>query len=92
MSSNHMIHVRLADGAADAGRADFSISPKTKIIRIEKEAELLRLITEPLDLCQTYWLSYRGEKRAIQPDEALNQFTSQKELGCSWNEERTIFR
>ena len=92
MSSNHMIDVRLADGAADAGRADFSISPKTKIIRIEKESEFLRLITEPLELSQTYWLNYRGEKRAVQPDEVLNQFSSQKEMGCTWNEERTIFR
>jgi pullulanase len=88
----NMIEVGLDDNQATPGSSDFTITPRIKVKRIEKQPGLVRLFTETLALDKSYTLEYKGEKKEIQPGDVLDDFYSQKELGCTWNEDRTIFR
>ncbi|MBD3376360.1 pullulanase [candidate division KSB1 bacterium] len=71
---------------------DIEIRPQLKIIKIKQLLNSVKLITEPLDLTLTYYIKIHGFEKEIQPDGVFQAFKSEKELGCTWNHEMTLFR
>jgi pullulanase len=92
ISSLTTIDVRIQDGPANPGAGDFAIQPGVSIKNVVLNQGVVRLFTTPLDLTQSYTITCKGVKKELQPDGALDSFYSLKELGCTWNEDRTIFR
>jgi len=92
MISTHLIEVRLENPAVEVAAGDFTLFPKTKILSVQKHSGQVRLSTAPLDPATSYLLDYKGKKKPVQPDQALDSFYSSKEMGCTWDKDRTLFR
>jgi pullulanase len=71
---------------------EIEIRPNLKIKKIKQLGNSIQLITEPVDLTLTYYIKVRGFEKEIQPDKVLQDFDTEKELGCTWNQEHTVFR
>ncbi len=71
---------------------DIEIRPNLKVHKIKQLKNSFQLITEPLDLTLTYYIKVRGFEKEIQPDGVFQSYHSEKELGCTWNDEKTVFR
>ncbi len=92
ISSLTTIDVRIQDGSAKPGAGDFTIQPGVSVKKVAELPGGYRLTTTTLDLCKSYSILFKGVKKELQPDAVLDDFYTHKELGCSWNEDRTIFR
>jgi pullulanase/glycogen debranching enzyme len=92
ISSSTTIDVRIQDGPAHPGAGDFVIQPGVSVKNAVLNNGVVRLVTTPLDLTQSYSITFKGVKKELQVDGVLDSYHSQKELGCTWNEDRTIFR
>ncbi|MBN2356529.1 pullulanase [candidate division KSB1 bacterium] len=92
INSLTIVDVQFHDIAVKPHKKDFEIIPGTRIHRLEAKDGMWRLHTDALDVTQTYHIRYHDVKKELQPDQVLDMFYSNKPLGCSWNEDNTIFR
>ncbi len=86
------IEIRLDDESITPKSADFTITPDLAIHSLHKKAGTIRLRTAAIDLTKSYSIKYKKSQKELQPDRVLDEFSSVKELGCTWNNDRTIFR
>ncbi|MDZ7385805.1 MAG: alpha-amylase family glycosyl hydrolase [candidate division KSB1 bacterium] len=87
------IEFALSGEAQPLQRQDVELAPAAKIKRLTNQGSFYVLQTAPLDLTRTYTLHVRGVgKRELQPDGVLDQFFSDKPLGCTVETDRAVFR
>ncbi len=92
ISSSDIVEIRLDKESITPKPADFTISPELAIHSLQKKAGIIRLHTATIDLTKSYSIKFKKSQKELQPDGVLDEYSSVKELGCTWNEDRTIFR
>ncbi len=81
------------DGVCPLNREDIKIGGGVKVAGIKADGNRLILKTSPFDITRNYTVSVRGAgKRALQPDEVLDEFYSEKPLGCTEENGHLVFR
>ena len=74
-------------------RTDIVIKPPITVQEVKVSDKNLQIITESFDLTEIYTLRIEGFGWCeLQPDGILNSFRTRKELGCTWDSYRTIWR
>ncbi|MCR4437710.1 MAG: alpha-amylase family glycosyl hydrolase [bacterium] len=87
------VEFMLGFDAPNLRAADIEISPPTKIKGVRQEGRKVFLTTAPLKLTESYTLRVRGAgERELQPDGVLDQFYSDKPLGCQVQAGKATFR
>jgi pullulanase len=92
ISADNIIIIKLGDESITPKHSDFSISPDIKIRSLQKKDGVIHLQTEAIDLSKSYQIQYKKSRKELQPNGVLDELYSYKELGCTWNDECTIFR
>ncbi len=70
----------------------FALSPQGEILHVEQDGNDIILTTTPLAPDTAYYLHYKDVRLELQPGRVLDSWYSEKQLGCIWNPDRTIFR
>jgi len=92
ITKSDTIEIRLDNESITPKPAAFTITPELAIHSLHKKAGTIRLHTATIDLTKSYSIKYKKSQKELQPDGVLDEFSSVKELGCTWNEDHTIFR
>ncbi|MBN1999146.1 hypothetical protein JW935_16420, partial [candidate division KSB1 bacterium] len=77
----------------DKVKADrFHLIPDGEILDVKPVDQHIVLHTTPFSPGKSYYLQYDNIQIELQPGRVLDSWYSEKQLGCLWNEDRTIFR
>ncbi|MBN1542634.1 DUF3459 domain-containing protein [candidate division KSB1 bacterium] len=92
INTENSIDLQFNTPHVDVHIKDFSLQPSLAIIELQEIDRKIRLITEPIDLTQSLELSFRDQVWQVQPGQVLDRYYSDFPLGCTWNDQETIFR
>ena len=93
IQSKTLIEVAFAGPAPSVSISDASISAGAGILEMKADGRILRLKTTPLDVRQNYRIHIKGSvERELLPDGILDEFASDKPLGCTLENGNRSFR
>jgi len=87
------VEFMLASDVPGLQATDITIVPRTKVKALRQQERKVVLTTSPLKLTESYTLRVRGVgEKELCPDGILDQFYSDKPLGCHVQRGRATFR
>jgi pullulanase len=93
IQSTTSVEVEFAGPTPAVTLSDVSLSAGAGILEIQSDSLALRLKTTPLDVRQNYRIHVRGwGERELLPDGVLDEFMSDKPLGCPLENRNRSFR
>ncbi|MBN1465839.1 hypothetical protein JXA02_08770, partial [candidate division KSB1 bacterium] len=86
------IDVKLKRQISSSRAQKVQITPQLAIRSLAVVDHRLQLSVEPLDVARTYHVTLADDAVVLDVDSLLNDFYSDKELGCTWDATQTTFR
>ncbi|MBN1479008.1 pullulanase [candidate division KSB1 bacterium] len=86
------IEVKLQKTLSSAQAKKIRVVPDHDVRAVSTVDHRLELKIAPLDLSNNYQVKYKNDLIDVRVDQFLNEFVSDKELGCTWDNKRTTFR
>ncbi len=86
------ISIKYHGDAGGLKASDFQVSPELKIHSLSLKDNRIRLETDKIDITKTWYVLFRNTRYEVHPGAVLNEFYTDKELGCFQDSRATYFR